>query len=61
MKLTLQEAADFGHIYGSCCICSRELTDELSIALGIGPVCGKREFGGEFTTIMKAKKEELKG
>jgi len=29
---------------GHCCICSRELTDPVSVARGIGPVCGAR-FG----------------
>lgn len=59
-KLTYEQAKEFGMIYGTCCRCGRTLTDELSIALGIGPVCGGREFGGEFKAILKAAKLELK-
>lgn len=58
-KLTYEQAKEFGMIYGTCCRCGRTLTDELSIALGIGPVCGGREFGGEFKKIVKAAKLEL--
>lgn len=38
-KLTLDEAKEFGHLYGICCNCLRDLTNETSIELGIGPVC----------------------
>jgi hypothetical protein len=48
MRLSMQEAREFGAVYGTCAICGRTLTNELSIHLGIGPVCGRREFGGEF-------------
>lgn len=58
-KLSLDEAREFGELYGVCCCCGRTLTNELSIALGIGPICGDREFGGEFTIIRDAKKQEL--
>lgn len=37
--LTLEKAKEFGHLYGSCIICGRTLTDESSIDAGIGPVC----------------------
>lgn len=37
--LTLEKAKEFGHLYGSCIICGRTLTDEASIDAGIGPVC----------------------
>lgn len=43
--LTLIEAdplaamAQYGKDTGRCCICSRHLTDETSIDLGIGPIC----------------------
>lgn len=60
-KLTYEQAKEFGALYGTCCRCGKTLTDELSIALGIGPVCGGREFGGEFKAILKAAKLELKG
>lgn len=41
-KMTLEEAKAFGALYGTCCVCGRTLTDEVSIENGIGPVCGKR-------------------
>lgn len=41
-KLTLERAAQFGQLYGMCCICGRTLTDESSIAAGIGPICAAK-------------------
>ena len=41
-KMSLDQAAAFGRLYGRCVACGRELTDEASIAAGIGPVCVKR-------------------
>lgn len=38
--MTLEEAKKFGRLYGFCVKCGRTLTDEQSIADGIGPVCG---------------------
>lgn len=38
-RLSLDEAKEFGAVYGVCCVCSRTLTNEESIAAGIGPVC----------------------
>lgn len=40
-KMSLQEAKWFGALYGVCCVCGRVLTNEDSIASGIGPVCAK--------------------
>jgi hypothetical protein len=40
--LTLEEAEAFGQLYGVCAVCGRVLTDETSIARGIGPVCISR-------------------
>lgn len=40
-KMTLEEAKEFGQIYGVCCRCGRTLTDETSIANGIGPICAE--------------------
>lgn len=37
--LTLDEAKTFGRMYGFCMRCGRTLTDEGSIAAGIGPIC----------------------
>lgn len=38
-KMPLEKAQEFGRIYGFCVKCGRTLTDEESIAAGIGPVC----------------------
>lgn len=38
-KMSVEEAKTFGKIYGFCVACGRTLTDETSIANGIGPVC----------------------
>ncbi len=40
--LTISEAAQFGRLYGFCVKCGRILTDEGSIAAGIGPVCANK-------------------
>jgi hypothetical protein len=60
MRLTIEEARQFGALYGTCCICGRMLTNELSIALGIGPVCGRREFGGDFQFMVEDIELDLK-
>lgn len=39
MKVTAEQAARFGKLWGSCVFCSRLLTDERSVAVGYGPVC----------------------
>lgn len=41
-RMTLEEAKQFGAIYGVCCNCGRTLTDEASIEAGIGPVCATK-------------------
>jgi hypothetical protein len=41
-KLSLEDAKKYGALYGSCIVCARTLTNEESIAAGIGPVCGGR-------------------
>lgn len=58
-KPTLEEALAFGPKYGRCGICGRPLNDEISVKLGIGPVCGGREFGDNFKTMHKIAKAEL--
>jgi hypothetical protein len=40
-KMTVEQAKEFGALYGTCCACGRTLTNELSIDLGIGPICRK--------------------
>lgn len=37
--LTLEQAKEYGKLYGQCIVCARTLTDEESIAAGIGPIC----------------------
>lgn len=39
-----QVFAEFGKRFGVCAICGRELTNETSVARGIGPVCYGRAF-----------------
>lgn len=41
-RMTLDEAREFGSIYGVCCACGATLTDEDSIAAGIGPICATK-------------------
>jgi Family of unknown function (DUF6011) len=41
-KMTLDQARMYGKLYGVCCRCGATLTDETSIAAGIGPVCANR-------------------
>jgi hypothetical protein len=41
-RMTIEQAKQYGKVTGTCCVCSRRLTDEESIAEGIGPVCAKK-------------------
>lgn len=41
-RMTLAQAKEFGALYGTCIVCGRTLTDEQSIAAGIGPVCASK-------------------
>lgn len=41
-RMSLDEAKAFGALYGTCCSCGRTLTDESSIAAGIGPICATK-------------------
>ena len=43
-KMSIEEAKAFGKLYGICCCCGRTLTDEYSIANGIGPICAGKYF-----------------
>jgi hypothetical protein len=61
MRLSIEEARDFGACYGTCCICGRTLTNELSIHLGIGPICGRREFGGDFEFMVNDARGYIDG
>ena len=37
--------SEYGHTFGVCCLCGRELTNDKSVEMGIGPVCRKNAFG----------------
>lgn len=41
-RLTLEEAQEYGKRTGRCLVCGRELTNEVSVAEGVGPVCARR-------------------
>lgn len=41
-KMSREDAKAFGVETGICCVCGAFLTDERSVAEGIGPVCAKR-------------------
>lgn len=41
-KMTLEEAKEYGALYGTCCVCARTLTNEASIEAGIGPICASK-------------------
>ena len=39
VRMSLDEAKAYGRLTGTCCQCGTKLTDETSIANGIGPIC----------------------
>jgi hypothetical protein len=41
-RMSLEQAEAFGLQFGVCVVCGRELTDAVSVARGIGPVCAKK-------------------
>lgn len=41
-RMTVEQATELGALYGMCCVCGADLTDEKSVKAGIGPVCAKR-------------------
>lgn len=41
-RMTLEQAREYGRLYGVCCNCGADLTDEKSIEAGIGPICAKK-------------------
>lgn len=43
-KLSIEEAAEYGKLYGVCVRCARTLTKEESIARGMGDVCAGKGF-----------------
>jgi hypothetical protein len=57
-KMPYEEAKDFGALYGIC-IFGHPLNDPVSIHLGIGPICGRRQFGEDFEFMIDQAKIEL--
>lgn len=41
-RLSIEQAKEFGALYGTCCVCGRTLTKESSIEAGIGPICAEK-------------------
>lgn len=41
-RLTLAEAAEFGHLNHFCACCGRELTHPESVSRGLGPICADK-------------------
>lgn len=41
-RMSIEDAKEYGALYGVCCVCGRTLTDEQSISAGIGPICAER-------------------
>lgn len=41
-RLTREQAKEWGDLYGTCCHCGRELTDEDSLKDSMGPWCAKK-------------------
>lgn len=46
MKMTLEEAKEYGLQTGVCVCCGRTLTDPESVERGIGPICLTKYFSG---------------
>jgi len=42
MRMTLEQAKALGAQYSQCCVCGRDLSAEVSVEAGIGPVCAGR-------------------
>lgn len=60
LNLSLDEMREFGAAYNYCGICGKPLSNEISVKLGIGPVCGNREYGMEFKILEKDARKLLK-
>ena len=41
-RMSLEDAKAWGVEMGICCVCAAVLTDPVSVAAGIGPICGRR-------------------
>jgi hypothetical protein len=52
-------AIRYGMEIGSCSNCGRTLTNRISRELGIGPICGGRMFGDDWSDEVKTKRDEI--
>lgn len=52
-------AVRFGNEIGACSCCGRQLTNRISRELGIGPVCGKRTFSGDWKSEVKQARKRI--
>lgn len=43
-KMSLEQAEAFGLQFGVCVVCGAELSDPVSVARGIGPVCARKSW-----------------
>ena len=41
-RLSVEDGAEYGKLYGFCVRCAATLTDEISIELGMGPICRQK-------------------
>ncbi len=41
-RLNREQAKEWGDLYGTCCHCGRELTDEESVTNSLGKICAKK-------------------
>lgn len=57
MRLTQDQAKEFGLVYSFCCNCTRDLTREESIHVGYGPTCAKNN---DWWYPTKAELKEIK-
>jgi len=64
LKLIAQEPAEaavrYGHEIGHCSVCAKRLTNRVSRALGIGPICGGHFYGEEFKSVVHGAREHIK-
>jgi hypothetical protein len=55
----LECAQRYGREIGSCYRCGHRLTNRISRKLGIGPICGNRDFGDRFKGLEEIARAEI--
>jgi hypothetical protein len=53
-------AIRYGHEIGHCSQCNLRLTNRVSRALGIGPICGGRFYADEWKSVVHGARESIK-